>query len=191
MTSPRGRSPLALTVLALLQYKPLHPYGIQRLIKQWGKDKVVNVGQRTSLYRTIDRLTAAGLIRVRETERDQAYPERTVYEITDLGRDVARDWLLDMLATPKQEFPEFPAALSHLLMLPPQQIGDALERRADTLDEASAALDRDRSAGSAHGLPRIALLEDEYLRVLMAAESQWLRSVVDDLRSGGLIWSPA
>ena len=60
-TAPRS-SPLALTVLALLHYQPLHPYGIQRLIKQWGKDQVVNVEQRTSLYRTIERLLAAGLI---------------------------------------------------------------------------------------------------------------------------------
>ena len=34
--APRS-SPLGLTVLALLHYQPLHPYGIQRLIKQWGK----------------------------------------------------------------------------------------------------------------------------------------------------------
>ncbi|MET8144848.1 PadR family transcriptional regulator [Sphaerisporangium sp. NPDC005288] len=184
------RSPLALTVMALLQYKPLHPYGIQRLIKQWGKDKVVNVGQRTSLYRTIDRLTAAGLIEVRETGRDQAYPERTVYGITDAGRAVAREWLLDMLATPKAEFPEFPAALSHLLMLAPQEIRDALDRRVRTLDETLAALDTDLGAETGYGIPRIAMLEAEYMRVVIAAELQWLRSVSDDLRSGALAWSP-
>ncbi|GAA4569258.1 PadR family transcriptional regulator [Planotetraspora kaengkrachanensis] len=190
MTTPRS-SPLALTVLALLQYKPLHPYGIQRLIKQWGKDKVVNVGQRTSLYRTIDRLTATGLVKVRETERDQAYPERTVYGITETGRTVAREWLVDMLATPKEEFPEFPAALSHLLMLTPPEIGDALERRVRTLEEASATLDAELSAEAGQGLPRIAMLEAEYLRVVMTAELEWLRSVVDDLRSGRLDWSAA
>ena len=191
MTTPRTGSPLALTVLALLQYRPLHPYGIQRLIRQWGKDKVVNVGQRTSLYRTIDRLTAAGLIGVRETERDQAYPERTVYEITDTGRAVAREWLLDMLATPKQEFPELPAALSHLLMLAPEEIRDALERRSGTLSEALATLDAEMSAETGHGLPRITMLEAEYLRAVTAAELQWLRSVTDDLRSGNLTWSAA
>ena len=58
-SAPRS-SPLALTVLALLHYQPLHPYGIQRLIKQWGKDQVVNVEQRTSLYRTIERLLGGG-----------------------------------------------------------------------------------------------------------------------------------
>jgi DNA-binding PadR family transcriptional regulator len=189
MTTPRTGSPLALTVLALLQYKPLHPYGIQRLIKQWGKDKVVNVGQRTSLYRTIDRLAAAGLIRVRETERDQAYPERTVYEITGTGRAVAREWLLDMLVTPRQEFPEFPAALSHLLMLGPEEIRDALERRARTVDDALAAVNADLTAEAGQGLPRIAMLEAEYLRTVMTAELQWLRSVADDLGNGSLTWS--
>ena len=100
-------------MLGMLHTQPLHPYGIQRLVvRQWGKDQVVNVGQRTSLYRTIDRLLEAGLVAVRETERGQQYPERTVYEITDAGRAVTREWLAEMLAVPKPEFPEFPVALS-------------------------------------------------------------------------------
>src|SRR2546430_1574318 len=126
--APRS-SPLALTVLALLHYQPLHPYGIQRLIKQWGKDQVVNVEQRTSLYRTIERLLAAGLIAVRETGRDPRYPERTVYEVTEAGRQTARRWLEEMLAEPRQEYPEFPAALSHVLMLEPAELAEVLERR--------------------------------------------------------------
>lgn len=188
-TAPRS-SPLAMTVLALLHYKPLHPYGVQRLIKQWGKDQVVNVGQRAGLYRTIDRLLAAGLIAVRETERDQQYPERTVYEVTDAGREVAREWLNEMLAVPKQEFPEFPVALSHLLMLTPQEILDALERRAGTLAEKLSGLDANLAAEAEHGLPRITMLESEYLRTVTAAELEWLRSVLDDLRAGRLSWSP-
>src|ERR1700749_1260656 len=118
--APRS-SPLALTVLALLHYQPLHPYGIQRLIKQWGKDQVVNVEQRTSLYRAIEGLLAAGLIGGREPGRDPRYPERTVYELTDAGRRTARRWLEEMLAEPRQEYPEFPAALSHVLLLEPAQ----------------------------------------------------------------------
>lgn len=190
MSTPHRSSPLALTVLALLHYKPLHPYGIQRLIKQWGKEVVVNVGQRASLYRTIDRLNTAGLVAVRETERDQAYPERTVYEITDTGRTVAREWLLEMLAVPKQEFPQFPAALSHLLMLTQPEIQDALEQRANTLSETLAGLAAGLAAEAERDLPRITMLETEYLHTVTAAEVRWLRSVIDDLQSGRLSWSP-
>jgi DNA-binding PadR family transcriptional regulator len=187
-TAPRS-SPLALTVLALLHYQPLHPYGIQRLIKQWGKDQVVNVEQRTSLYRTIERLLAAGLIAVRETERDPRYPERTVYEITGAGRQTARRWLEEMLAEPRQEYPEFPAALSHVLMLEPAELADVLDQRAQRLSSALAAFEANAAAEAEQGLPRIATLEAEYQRAVLDAEASWVQSVIADLRSGKLTWS--
>jgi len=186
--APRS-SPLALTVLALLHYQPLHPYGIQRLIKQCGKDQVVNVEQRTSLYRTIERLLAAGLIAVRETGRDPRYPERTVYEITDTGRRTARRWLEEMLAEPRQEYPEFPAALSHVLMLEPAELTEVLERRAQRLTAALATLDANAAAEAGHGLPRIAMLETEYQRAVLAAEARWVTQILDELRTGKLTWS--
>lgn len=190
MTSSAPRSsPLALTVLALLHYKPLHPYGIQRLVKDWGKEQVVNVRQRASLYRTIERLDGDGLIAVRETERDQQYPERTVYEVTDAGRETARAWLEEMLSAPKQEFPEFPAALSNLLLLTPEEMANVLERRADALAEKLDGLEAAMAAEADRGLPRITRLETEYLRAVTAAELEWVRAVVEDLRAGGLAWT--
>src|SRR5689334_7248161 len=186
--APRS-SPLALTVLALLQYQPLHPYGIQRLIKQWGKDQVVNVEQRTSLYRIIERLLAAGLIAVRETGREPRYPERTVYEITDSGRQTARRWQEEMLAEPRQEYPEFPAALSHVLMLEPAELTKILERRARRLAAMLDALDANAAAEAGHGLPRIAMLETEYQRAVLAAEARWVTQILAELRSGKLTWS--
>jgi DNA-binding PadR family transcriptional regulator len=190
MSTPARSSPLALTVLALLHFQPLHPYGIQRLIKQWGKDQVVNVGQRASLYRTIDRLLAAGLVTVRETGRDQQYPERTVYELTDAGRSTMRVWLGEMLSAPKQEFPQFPAALSFVLMLAPEEALDVLEQRAAAVAEVLDAHDKSLTEQrDVHGLPRVTMLEGEFLRAMTAAELDWLRAVTDDLRSGRLSWS--
>jgi|SRR4051794_8213075 DNA-binding PadR family transcriptional regulator len=187
MASMRS-SPLALTVLALLHYQPLHPYGLQQLIKQWGKDQVVNVSQRASLHRTIDRLHADGLIAVRETTRERAYPERTVYELTDAGRRVARQWLDEMLAVARQEYPEFPAALSHLLMTTPQQALRALQQRAGQLARRRAAMEAGLAA-HADQLPRVANLETEYLVAVTAAEERWVESIVDELRTGRLAWS--
>jgi DNA-binding PadR family transcriptional regulator len=187
MSTPVRSSPLGLTVLGMLHGQPLHPYGIQRLIKQWGKDQVVNVGQRASLYRTIDRLHAAGLVAVKETERDQQYPERTVYEITDAGRVAAREWLEEMLAVPKQEFPDFPAALSHIMMLTPQEAMHVLERREKALATAHAGLDASLAANA--NLPAILMLEVEYGHAVATAQLTWVRSTLDDLRSGRLTWS--
>src|SRR5215471_2685862 len=129
VTTTFRRSPLALAILGLLENGPLHPYGIQRLIKQWGKDQVVNVGQRTSLYRMFDRLEEAGFITAGGTDRDERYPERTTYHLTDAGRAASRQWLAEIISTPRNEFPELPAALSFLMLLPPRTAEELLGQR--------------------------------------------------------------
>jgi len=181
-------SPLGLAVLAMLIPGPLHPYGIQRLIKHWGKDEVVNVEQRASLYKTIRRLHEAGLIAVRQTERDQQYPERTVYELTEDGRRRLPGWLADMLATVRSEYPRFPAALSFAMCLPPEGLLAALEQRAAVLRENLAKTEHLLQA-HASTLPRVTLLDDEYRCAVTAAELAWIDGLVDDLRSGALTWS--
>ena len=180
-------SPLALTVLGMLGGGPLHPYAIQSRMKAWGKDRVVNVGQRANLYKTIERLRDAGLIEVRATERDQRFPERTVYGLTDEGQRTAREWLAEMLSTPRNEFPEFPAALSFLFGLTPAEAAAALERRAERLRELLA--EHDRELGDESGPPRLFLLETEYVRAVLATEYEWVRGVVEDLKAGRLTWN--
>jgi DNA-binding PadR family transcriptional regulator len=180
-------SPLALAVLSLLHAAPLHPYAIQRLLKEWGKDTVVNVGQRANLYKTIRRLVDAGLIAVLQTERDQQYPERTVYELTEAGSRATRDWLTEMLARPRNEFPQFPAALSFIMLLAPTDAAGVLaERAADVRGQLAAV---DTSLQGAIDLPRVVTMDDEYQRAMLAAELAWLDGVVADLRSGALTWS--
>jgi DNA-binding PadR family transcriptional regulator len=180
-------SPLALAVLSLLHAAPLHPYAMQRLLKLWGKDTVINVGQRANLYKTIKRLDQAGLIAVRQTERDQQYPERTVYEVTDAGRAALQDWLTDMLAHPRNEFPQFPAALSFLLMKAPAEVTELLAARAAALRAQLTSLESELT-GYSDVLPRIVLMDDDYQRVMLGAELGWLEGVLTELRSGSLTW---
>src|SRR5260221_9680354 len=129
MTRKFQRSPLALAVLALLHESPMHPYRMQRLIKERGKDQVINVEQRASLYQTISQLLNAGLIVVSETAREEGFPERTVYKLTEKGHQAAVMWMREMLSTPAQEFPEFPAAVSLLPLLTPADVIRQMEIR--------------------------------------------------------------
>ena len=185
------RSPLALAILGLLENGPMHPYGIQRLIKQWGKDQVVNVGQRTSLYRMIVRLEEAGLLTAGATEQDERYPERTVYHLTDEGRKVCREWLADILTTPRNEFPEFPAGLSFVMLLTPETAGELLSQRRESLTKRIAELQLElRSEVDGQPIPRFALLETEYQVAVAIAEAKWIDGVLHDLRSGKLTWTP-
>jgi DNA-binding PadR family transcriptional regulator len=183
------RSPLALAILAMLCEAPMHPYRMQRLIKERGKDEVINVTQRASLYQTIQRLIREGLISTQQTLRDDKRPERTVYEITARGREIALAWMREILSKPAMEYPEFPAAISFLPLLSPADALHQLELRAVAIE---AELQRSAELlKQAEAVPRLFLLESEYLRAVQTTELSWVTAVIEDLRAGRLTWSEA
>ena len=182
------RSPLGLIVLWQLFQGPMHVYRMQKMFETQGKDRVVNLRSRASLYQTIERLEDHGLVEVYETRREEGYPDRVLYAITDAGRDVARQWLREMLHTTEGEYPEFIAALSILFGLPPDEARAELELRAESLQAALDATERSL-AGAPRELPRLFLLEEEYRKTLLEAELSWVRGVIADLREGRLTWS--
>jgi DNA-binding PadR family transcriptional regulator len=187
MKQKERRSPIALAILALLYEAPMHPYRMQQLIRERGKHEVINVRQRASLYQTIERLLRAQLIAIRETTREEKWPERTIYELTEAGRETMLVWMREMLATPAHEFPEFPAALAYLALLTPEDAQVQLGRRAHAL---AAELDRiDAELRAAELIPRLFLIEMEYLRTMLSTELAWVRSIIDDLSAGRLTWS--
>jgi DNA-binding PadR family transcriptional regulator len=183
------RSPLALAVLGLLEAGPMHPYGIQLLVKQWGKDQVINVGQRASLYKMINRLRAAGLIEVHGTDRDEQYPERTTYRSTEQGRVIVREWVAEILSTPRNEFPEFPAGLSFLPMLAPEEAAALLDTRRERLIARLAELETALAEAVRAGLPRVTMVETEYVRAATEAELRWVEALLEGLRDGSATWS--
>lgn len=182
------RSGLALAVLALATEAPMHPYRMQQLIRERGKDQVVNVGQRSQLYKTIDRLVRDGLLVAQGTERQATRPERTVYAATDAGRELAVTWTLDMLTAPRHEFAEFTAALAYLTLLDTEVAADALALR---LSDRRAELEHMRRelARVAGDLPRIVLIENEYAIAHLETDVAWIAKVVEDLRTGALTWT--
>ncbi len=99
---------------------------MQKLIKQRGKDKVVNVRQRASVYQTLERLLRLGLIEIGKTVQTESHPDRIVYVITNRGRDAAKAWLREMLTIVGADFPGFPAAVSVLTMLTPDDARKAI-----------------------------------------------------------------
>jgi DNA-binding PadR family transcriptional regulator len=181
------RSPLALAILVLLHEAPMHPYRMQRLIKDRGKDQVINVEQRASLYQTINQLLHAGLITFWENSRQEGFPERTVYKLTESGRLTAAAWLQEMLSTPVRDYPEFPAAISLLPLLNPADAIHQMERREDHLVHQIASKEKGMQTYLV-SLSRLFLLEEEYMLTMLEAELKWVRSIIADLRNGQISW---
>jgi len=190
-TRPRQRSPLALVILSFVFEGPAHAYRMHELIKQRGKDSVVNVAQRNSVYQTIAQLEATGLIRVRETQQDGGRPERVIYEITPAGRTTFHAWLEGMLIEPRREFGEFPAALATVMALSPATVSAALEKRLHSLEQQLAESESSTRSAREAGLPRLFTLDDEYKQAIAKAEIDWLQRVLSELASGELSWNDA
>src|SRR2546421_4806923 len=102
MPSSAYRSAWALVILALLFEQPMHPYEIRRLVRQRGKGDLVDL-RPGSLYRTIERLERVGLVETVETQREGRFPERTVYRLTDNGREELEEWLRELVSTPLKD----------------------------------------------------------------------------------------
>ena len=188
--APKHRSspnPLALTVLALLIEQPRHPYEMQRLMRERHKDFAV--GKTRGFYDAVDRLARAGLVEPLEISREGKRPERTVYRITDEGREEFQTWLNELLSTPVAEYPLFMVAVNFLAYLPPKEAVSTLQRRVVALESAIAGLDTAlRSLQEEFHLPRLYLIEQEYMRAMRQAELAWVRAVIADIRSGRLAW---
>jgi DNA-binding PadR family transcriptional regulator len=182
-------TPLALAVLHLLSEQPRHPYEMQQLIKMRYIDQVVKV-THGSLYRTVERLAASGLIEPVETSRDGRRPERTVYAITESGRDQAADRLCELIARPAREYPSFKTALAFVTTLTPEQVSELLARRCVQLEVYLATHTTVVDTLTKQGLHRIDLIQVEHVVSQCRAEIDYVRSLREDIDTGRLTWTP-
>jgi DNA-binding PadR family transcriptional regulator len=181
-----GRASLSVILLGMLFDEPMHAYRMQKSIKQKGVDKIVNVRRRASVYQALERLLRLGLIEVQEAIQIGNHPDRVIYAITDRGREMAIAWLPKMLATVSADFPRFPAAVSLLAMLSPDEARKHFEFRADAVRNELSRLGAEKL--KAAELPRLSLLNNEYQTALLRAELAWIQAVIDDLTSGLFVW---
>ena len=108
---------LAVAALGYLAERPMHPYEMYQLALHRQEDRVVKVSPG-SLYRAVYGLEADGLVLASGTDREGARPERTTFEITDLGRHLLGERLRELLSTPTNEYPELGLALNEKLAAP-------------------------------------------------------------------------
>jgi len=178
---------IALTVLNLLSEEPMHPYQIERIIRERHKEWAM--GRTRSLYHAVDRLGADGLIEPLETSREGKRPERTVYEITELGREEQKAWLIDLFEQPSPEHPLFLIAVSFLAYLTSPAALEALRIRAVALESQIAGVEIwIRALHDELRLPRPVTIETELFLALHKAELEWVRSIVAEIESGKLHW---
>src|SRR5712664_4203376 len=90
-------SPLALSILELLDERPMHPYELASTMRDRHHDEFIRLNFG-SLYHTVDTLERNGWIEPVEREKEGRRPERTIYRLTDSGREVLVRVVSEILA---------------------------------------------------------------------------------------------
>lgn len=181
----RSRELVELVVLGLAVERPRHPYEMLRQVRSRGNTSFLR-GLPRSLYHAVDALHDATHLQVEDVSSSDGRPERTVYSATASGHAAFRDRLVHLLRTPTDQA-TFHAAMSLVAGIDSETVATALEHRAEAIERL---LDDERATydGARSWLPRIVLVEVEYLRSQLEAERDWARSIAAEARSGELSW---
>ncbi|WP_033443324.1 PadR family transcriptional regulator [Saccharothrix sp. NRRL B-16314] len=178
-------NPLVLAVLGLLLEHPRHPYQMLSELRARDANRAAAINRGT-LYDVVEALVAAGWVAPRATERTGNRPERTVYALTDAGRDELVRRLDSQIRTPRREFTQFVGAVAYLGALGPAGAAEALTERAQRLSDRIAADETRLAEVLAGGVPRLHVIEAEYALGQARAELAWIGSVADEIRAGSL-----
>jgi len=186
---PLPRTPIALSVLNLLAERPMHPYEMRQLMRQRHHDRAFQI-RESSVYDTVARLADRGYIEPVEVSREGRRPERTVYAITEAGREELGDWLWELTSEPAADYPAFAAPLMFIFALGRDRAIAALSQRAARLEAEISKSDAFRKAfeTGVAGFPRIFGIEEEYAQAMRRAELAWVRATAAELRDGTFPW---
>jgi len=180
-------NPIVLAVLGLLLEQPMHPYQMLSELRE-RSDSHAAATTRGTLYNTVGAMADAGWVAAQGQERAGNRPERTVYELTQPGREELVRRLDSQIRTPQREFSQFLGAVSHLGALGPDGAADALTERAERLRQRTDEDEKRLAEALAGGVPRLFVIEAEYALSLARAEAAWIDAAVEDIRTGTLAW---
>jgi len=179
-------SPLALSILELLHERPMHPYELAATMRARHHDEFVRLNFG-SLYHTVEVLERNGWVVPSEREKEGRRPERTVYRVSDAGRDVLQRAVSDILANPRREYLHFSAGLMFMHHLSAEAAVQRLEERSQALlkviTKLSQILDEVQASHT-----RLSVIELEHKIAVLKAERAWVDKIAKEIADGKLEW---
>lgn len=179
---------LGVAVLAYLTQRPMHPYELQRSLRDNDAAQTFKLSYG-ALYSVVAQLARAGFVEPEGSSREGNLPERTVYRLTPEGREELHDWLRELLGEPRPEFPAFVAGLSLIVVLPRDEVVDLLRRRVERLEATAENIRATVTETTAQGVHPVFLVEDDYRCALITAEIAFIRDLVTRITTGRGAWA--
>ena len=172
-----------LVILGLLRQRPLYGYEIKQIIEDhMGDWTSIAFG---SIYFALDKLADEFLIEKLGVEQEGKRPSRSVYQITDAGRDEFMHLLREGFQQVERQYFSIDICLFFMESLPINEIKSYLHIRQAALQQALDHISSHRSEQLAlPEVPRLATAIFDHTIVHTQAELNWVTDLLQKVERG-------
>ncbi|WP_039832365.1 PadR family transcriptional regulator [Paenibacillus sonchi] len=119
---------MKMVILGLLLERNMHPYEIKLVMKERAMDQMMKL-QMGSLYYAVDKLAGEGHIEAVEVIHSSDRPDKTIYRITDKGKTVFEQLVLQQVKKNDLIFHPFYTTLAFSRHIDQSKVEKLLEER--------------------------------------------------------------
>ena len=118
-------SDLEAAILGLVYENPQYGYQLEKIIEGWGMRNWTQIGF-SSIYYVLKKLEKKDLVTA-ELKKVEGKPSRKVFTITELGKEIMKEKLNDLLSWNKKLISPFDLGIAYLNYLEPEEVIECLE----------------------------------------------------------------
>lgn len=172
-----------LVILGLLRERPLHGYEIKHIIEEhMGDWTSIAFG---SIYFALGKLTEEGFIEKIATEQEGGRPSRSIFQITEAGREEFLRLLRQVWSELERHYYTIDIGLFFMEALPIEEVKSYLRGRVTQLEAVARHLDAHKADQLAHEeVPRLAAAVFDHSRAHFQAELAWTQDLLEKVERG-------
>lgn len=172
-----------LVILGMLRRQPLHGYEIKHIIEDhMGDWTSIAFG---SIYFALGKLVEEEFVVKIATEQEGSRPSRSIYQITDAGRQEFMRLLRQVWQDVERHYFTFDIGLSFIDALPIEEVTGYLRGRVEQLEAILQHLDVHQEEQLSHDeVPRLAAAIFEHSRIHFQAELSWTQDLLEKIEQG-------
>lgn len=172
-----------MVILGLLRERPLYGYELKHVIEDhMGDWTSIAFG---SIYFALDKLSKEGFVEKVSVEQEGKRPSRSVYQITDAGRDEFMRLLREGWQDVERQYFELDVCLFFMRYLPLDEAKEYLRRRRVILEHSLTEVQKHRDEQLAiPEVPALAGAIFDHTLVHTEAELRWVSDLLEKMESG-------
>jgi DNA-binding PadR family transcriptional regulator len=174
-----------LVILGFLRGRPQYGYEIKQLIEHvMGDWTNIAFG---SIYFALKKLAEESFVEKVGTEQEGGRPSRTIYQITDAGREEFMRLLREVWSNVERQTFDFDIGLSFMSALPTEEAKEYLRKRITHLEHTLQYLDAHQTeelADTDHVPMHLASTVFDHHRRHLQAELDWTRGLLQNVQQG-------